>query len=350
MSGSRLNPVDGLPQPKLIGSAAKQGGAYVFLLPFDIYVASGISSSQIVMGETKVRLYPPYRNSESSDITLEQADLGALPYPPGTARPNYDKVRTKELRLGRKLGDQTNRADAIRLDITPNREADFVVPLFDRLVGLIRWWTSQWWIKRDRRYDETALRNWYPINELGERTGGVHSFLSSAGFIGIERPLDADMWPSIRSQLLRGRTIPLSRDLLFDGIYFNAVGDLRRAVLETAIGCEIALDETLNEMVQQGMEAGVASRILGGNDFLKHLRRTGDVRGRSFENEHKVAYEAIRVMWIARGHVAHGEPPRVPSGSTSRELNSKDMAAIFRGVVEFYQWLAAIIGSRADES
>jgi hypothetical protein len=342
-------PREGLPTPDFIGSTRATGASYLFLFPFDIYVASDLTEvqssfvDQLTPNRTEIRLYPPFLNTGTGEHFIEQIELSAVPSPPGVVAPDHNKVRMKSWGLSREFGRPAN---AMRIDLFPDREATFANIIMNQFLGLARWWTLQWWIKRDRRHSEAYLRNWFAINEASERLSGVHAYSSLYGFLGFERPLSLDMFRSIRGNITNGRESPLSRELFLDAVYFHSLGEVRRALLELAISAESAVAEMFTEMALKREVSGSALKKVLRLDFGDRLARGAkQLFGRSFADERPDEHEWVLRAWFSRGNVAHALEPKVKMPDGVRLVNHADVVRMIGAILELFKWLE---GLRAD--
>lgn len=339
-------PRDGLQPPLLVGPPHVAGTSYLFLFPFDIVVESSLAETQssyvyqLTPDSTHVRLYPPFSNADSPDHRVEQIKLSAVPSPMGVLRPDHNKVRVKDIAISRQFERVAN---AMRIDLFPPRDTDFAQRIVDQFLGLVREWTLQWWIKRDRRHSESYLRSGFAINEASERLSGVNAFGSLYGFLGLERPLDLQIFRSIRGNLTNGRESRLSRELFLDGIYFHSIGDVRRALLDLAIGAESAVGEQYSKLVAPGgVTKSAVDKVLG-DKFERRISLGAEkLFGRSFAVEQPEEYTWVRRLWFARGNIAHGAEPNVRMPEGLRVVTHADVLPIIKAVLELLKWLETL--------
>lgn len=329
---------DDLIPPTYSGGVEAVGGSYLFHFPFDILVADGLSELQTSMVDnTWIDIYPPFFNG-SELVSPAQIELEVIPWKPGTLRPDFDRVRVKELVVDRHLG---KRANALRIDFRPDRGSDFASRIVEQFVGLTRWWTGQWWIGRDRRAEFLYLRNWFPINERGERLSGIDGFASIYGNFGIERAFNSQHFRNIRGNITNGRLIPLSIDTFFDAIHFHATGQLRRAVLEAAIACEARIGEEATRIcARAGLPKSRLKKALSSDDFtVKLIKGMGQLTQRSFARDHPESYKWLQLIRTARGQIAHGGSPLIPAANGSRAPTSDEVFQMLRSAHAMFQWL-----------
>lgn len=330
---------EGLVPPEYSGSVINAGGAYLFQFPFDIYIADEPFEIQTsYVDGTQVTIYPIFRNAAPEISRVEPENM---PFRPGTVPPTFNKVGVKSITMNYDWGW---RADALRLDFQPDRGPEFATQIAEQLIGLVRWWTAQWWIGRDRRHTEDYLRNWFSINEVGERLSGINGFASTYGRFGNEQLLDLQKFRNIRGNITHGRHIPLSWDTFFDGIYFRATLQLRRSVLETAIACEAKIVEEAQRIsARDGISNSRRSKALSSDDFSVKLDKGIQMLvGRRFRDEAPEEFDKLKLLRTARGNVAHGGIALIPEGGGSRVITADDMLAMLHATLKMFKWLEAV--------
>jgi hypothetical protein len=225
-------------------------------------------------------------------------------------------------------------ADCIRLDVedlsptdlqSVGSEKDINDVLFN-FSRLVRWVTGQWWVGMDRLFENNLVRNAFVINEKGERIGPITGFRSVFQHFGFERPLDAPTFQWVCDAVTDGQHPPLHRDTFYDAIYWYARRDYRRSILDAAVACEQIRDGLVEGVAHaMGISPRQARKSLVSDDLRENLDN-GFREGYqlSFRAADAEAYEAVCQLWIARGNIAHGRPPVVPTGSTPRTPTEDD--------------------------
>lgn len=225
-------------------------------------------------------------------------------------------------------------ADALRLDISPDPQPDAARELIERLLGLLRWHTKQWWIGHDRRHTVSFLRNWFPINERGERLAGLQSFGTLFGNFGFEALLTHDLFEKACRDFEAGRSSPLSWAVLLDGCFHAALHDHERALLDLAIAAEVAMASAVMRRAGE-RRAKQFDRL----SFEERLDRGSETYlGRSLQTDEPVAVKTLLQLWIARGHVAHGKPAVVVEDGRTRPVSGEDVVAMVEATSALVAW------------
>jgi hypothetical protein len=323
----------------LRGGTEARTTAYVFWYPFDIVVQSPlVDIYDLDIDRRKVTIYPPFRSRSDSEPAIENVPLAKVPYRPNAAPPAYPWLVAPEITLGRDHNLQ--RTDSLRIDVPKDEPYEFAARLAESLIGLIRGFTKQWWVKRGSEHPRTHIRHWFDANELGERLAGVGTFRFFYGGMGFERLLDSRSWRAVAEALRRQETIPLSWDIFLDAIYFHSTDDLRRSILEVAISNEILLAEALNIWCFKGRLAKrQVKRVLHGSDYINHLRRVGALWNRPLEKEHPDEFSWITAAWVARGNVAHGKLPIAPRPEGVGPMTLDYVLSVSASVIVLKKWL-----------
>ena len=327
--------------PRTTGSARCTGGCYIFLFPFDLWIRDdldGVATTQI--GSTLVTCHVPHSNESAGGYLVRQAAMDRVPFRSGTIPPSENAPVLESLEFNRK---GYRHADALRMDFEPDQEAAFAKEVADNFLVLARWATRQWWITRDRRHTEDNLRNWFPINEHGERLEGVHSFGKQFANFGFEHPLTEEMFQQIVADLGKNHGPPIYAELMLDGSFHLAAGDHVRALLDLATAAETAVATFYRKAAPRyGKTASQVKRILAQSfpyaigPGASRLFRT------SFARSHSDAYSWIRQLRVARGQVAHGQSATVREKGGVRAVIHSDVHQMLLATVDLTNWLVTL--------
>lgn len=317
------------------------GSAYIFTFPFDIHMSELVNEHRFAVFEnTQVTIYPPFRSDDLTGLEVEQIHPGRIPFRKGTNPPDSDRKFQDRLTLNHTWEEEVLIADSMRLDITPQRDAAFASKVINKLVTLIRWWTQQWWITLDRRYIKDILHNAFEINEKGERISSIYSYGSIYGRLGVERILNQGIFGQVCDALSADMSSPLYVETLFDSIYFQSIGDLRRSIIEASITCESVRDHLLSNLLEKKrISNSVYRKMTKDTDILKHFD-TGfkELMGQSFKSIRPEEFDKIKKLSIARNHVAHGKKPIKLIDDKIAEFTIDDQFMCILGVFSLVEW------------
>jgi hypothetical protein len=324
------------------------GHAYLLAFPFEMLVADGPGPiCPIEVDGKSMTVYWPFRNREEPTTAPRWIDLSRVPRRPHTEPPH---IRAPIPRVTPQPRTGEIAADSLRIDLfgaNAESEGDFVSDLAVRLFGLIRHRTGQWWLKRPNNEGEQLIRNGFAINHRGELADGVVAAIGVEPRRGSERTLAHSDYLSLCEELAKGLDIPLSWDLFYDALYFVMASqggkDVRRAVLDAANACEVAVLTTASRVGEKRkLSARQVLRALDQSDLLYNLSRgLRTLTGRDFSAESPENYRLVHQLWRARGSVAHGRLPGVRLAA--RPLPSLDQFHDMLGGVEItLKWLDAL--------
>jgi hypothetical protein len=328
-----------LGQPR--ATRAHAGTACLFLFPFDVFHhAEGPAIETVYQGH-RIRVYPPFSNEPDGQLPHVQVRLECVPRLPNTAPPHVQAPPLHGMRVRANFGNNAVRADALRVDLLGTVGPGTAVSYVDGLLELVRMLTLQWWITRDRRFDETYLRNSFSINELGERLDGVAVQAVTAGQIGVERPLSRAVFEGVVEAAAGGKRSPMSLSMVCDCFYFFVGRDLRRFVVEAAIACETVLTEHARQHAASlGVTRGLIKRELEKAHFQDRLDRgCKRVFGRSFSEDQPDAAGWLQALWIGRNHVAHGKALVIRHSGRSLTPGHTEYVAMVQAVVSLFEWI-----------
>ena len=145
----------------------------------------------------------------------------------------------------------------------------------------------------------------------------------------------ASTWPDLRwsSTVPANGQIGAPSDLAmhpFGGIYFDSLRITVWAPKEASSPEVDALGEVLKARFDD-------------TDLLAHLApRLEPLIGRSLSREEPNTYRAIRDLYVARYHVAHGRPAIVRDSGTVRRATDKDVKGWHRSSLGALKWIESL--------
>jgi hypothetical protein len=319
--------------------------AYLFQFPFDILTVpeASVTSWTVPVKDREVRVYWPFRGDVSAQPAAKLMHLQNVPNLSQSILEDRKIARLEQMAIS-PWSQPVAYSDALRIDFRPEANPGLATEVAHHFLDLTRWWTRQWWIGRGRQHMEWDLRHGFDLDEQGQPVSGISTYSKAYGGFGIERYLDAEQFGSVCVALSKGTTIPLSWSSFLDAIYFHAIQDLRRSVLEAAIACELMIEERPTIIADaHGLSKASFVKAFAGTDLLKKLDRgLEQTIGRSFAKEQPQAFSWVKALWIARGHVAHGKAAVSAGGGKVRELTSDDQVKILDGVLHLIYWFEQI--------
>jgi hypothetical protein len=325
------------PAPQFAGPKEKSGATYLFLFPFDLYVADDLATQTSFVDHTEVRIHPPFLNDPDGDLPIPQIEVDAIPNDPPAIAPDYNRVRLKNFARSAWFAERRN---ALRVDLLPDQGASFAATVVEDWLGLVRWWTRQWWVGRDRRHQEDYLRNGFDINGLGERLGGVVTYYGEYGGFAIEEPLTLEHTRNIRGNLTNGRKIPLSWDVFLDAIYFHASRHVPRAVLNAAIACEARIGEDVARIgARETWSKSKIKMITGPNDFVGQLHNLEQELAVTFQGTEADQRDWLEALRTCRGNVAHGSRALYAKAGATIEASNEDVFMMLDATLALSNWL-----------
>ena len=320
---------------------SREGVAALFLPPFTLHSdAVGAAPVKVQRGRRLFRVYWPHVDSGRAGPLLRQVQLENIPFMDGVP-PFSGTLPTMETQgIDRDWGCPAIFADALRIDCYPASAFDSADELGRQFYSLVRFHTRQWWVGRDRRFEEPLCRNALSIDSRGglPTSGYIEGVAKSIGLIGYERLLTPDLFKCACVDLSEHREVPFFWDLLLDAHYFHALGDTRMTVLHLAMACENAIRALVGLGENSGLPVHVEHRH--SSSLEKNLRNLRGSEGTSFETERPGSFGTLVQTWRARHGPAHGsgvqvrlpEDPGDPTPGASRAL-------MIRAALSLFAWL-----------
>ncbi len=341
------------------------GESYLFTYPYWILVdtrdapvpAEGFHTEDLL-----VRVYPPFRSGAANFIPMPPVDVQAMPFLPGVNRPNFPAgfqiptlvalphpgltdrlilVRTPNWPERPRLFPM----DSVRMDLVGREDSNLARILSSRLMEYLRWRSRQWWITRSVDGLAGYIRASFSIEEHGAVLDLPAEYTQGRTPRGTEVPINSGIWKTAINDLRAQTVIPLHETLALDAIYFEAVGDLRRSVLDCAAACEHAKDMAFERLWPVYGDRGPYKRgkVIKKYDVDKHISRDlNQFAQRSYEREHPVHFSVIEDLWDARGNITHsGQVAYRRNGNVVR-VDSAKAQEFIRSAEHCIAWLEAL--------
>lgn len=322
--------------------------AFVALLPFDIEVVAGssIDPRQYAVDGRQVTFYWPFWHEKSIGRRLQPVRAEAIP-----SRPGFPLFPVAPLALGIEVMPNAGLAfvNALRFDVEGiNFGTAFANDLANNLIRILRASTGQWWMGHPHREGEGIIRAEYEIDANGVATDqSAESGIDVKSRFGIESPLTAEGFAAACSGLASGQELPVYAEVLYDAVFFAIErNDIRRALLEACIACDMAI---IHEAIRAGTLLSkpeqFVRRNLSESDMLHNLRKALPTifgEGADFPKLQPETFEGIRLLWAARGSIAHGLAPTTGAhGRASLPVREKafEMLNAAFGLVAWLQQL-----------
>lgn len=330
--------VSGSPPPAADATVA--GFVYVLALPFDIDVSPDLQTAiDATIDGGRVRVHPPFRSDDRTGHDVEQIPMQRIPFASHERRSTAGFRQFSTMRAARGIEASSVLANALGISCFQPMTPGDVTAIAIRIINLMRWYTWQWWIGRDRRHTHAMLRHALPINADGQCVGGVSSYTRLYGRAVISKSLDARLFAQIGEALQADHHIPESVELMLDAMYHHAVGDLRRSVIDAAAAGDAMLTEAVARLVASGrltrQEATPIRNPTGsGRDFLGRLGELENLVQSPSSRELRPG-SVLNRLRIARGNVAHAA--RVDGGLGTYTL--ADQFAALQATFSLSGWL-----------
>jgi hypothetical protein len=314
------------------------GAAYLFEFPFPVFVndfyRSGITFQR---SGSEVRIVAPFAREKSEWLESKSLSPGSVPL-------EHDPTSGWVLRgLKTAVENLGIAAHCLRVEVMPDLKDDQIEDLTFEFLRQVRTLTGQWWIGHDATPFGSYLKNRFLLSQEWRRISGVQIYSGAYGLWGFERTLKEDDLDVLVRRMNRRQEIPVSRELLFDGIFAHSSEDRRQAIIELSTACEAKIAEEFSRFGREnGLEHSARKAIDG--KFMHRLDHAAfDLTGHSFKSNSPSEFEWLRCLWSARGNMAHGRdtPIRLPDGSL-RTLDYPDLKEVIKAVIRLFEWAKSL--------
>lgn len=345
------------------------GKAYLFRYPFWMYVSPDFPQDKTIefrMGDIFIRIYPPFRTGEANSLPIPSIKIRNIPYakwfqPDGKPFERESVVLVPAMQASKADGSHdlhlidkpdaydllppVKPMDSLRFDICGNIENGKDHEINNRLIGLIRYRSKQWWIGQTLKGIvgfNTGIG--FNIDKEGKPVGPpVHRLDVSGEFVGDEKPIDFNIWSEVVDDLISDNLPPIAEILMLDAKHHFSSRDFHRFVIDAATACEYVKDDAFRKLwsVRHSIEFD-RDKVLGKWNLANHL----DVKlknnfGISYKEEHPLHWEKINNLWDARGNVSHGGlcayglPPVMVDRDKAKDILSSALHCI--------EWLKSLV-------
>jgi hypothetical protein len=237
--------------------------------------------------------------------------------------------------------------DSLRVDVDGNSDdQNLVASVATRLFRLIRSLTNQWWITRsaDAMLGNGLIRHSLAVDSLGLVIELPVSEASRAALSGDERPLDLATWNNALDALAAGLDADEPLALLHDARYFAHLEDVKPALFNCALACEISKNRAAEGIWKRSKEGRFRiGKVFSGYDLPQHLSAQLDAfAARSLEREHLATFQEIERLWDARGRIAHGGPAAFLHEGQLISVNGARVLQFERAAFHCIAWIQSL--------
>jgi hypothetical protein len=339
--------------------------SYLFTYPYWIFIDTQdapVDAEEIRIEEILVRIYPPFRSGAANFIPMPAVDAQAIPFPPGVNQPHIAPGFLIPTMVALPQPGLTDRLmtvwglnwteqprlyprDSVRIDVVGREDSNLARALSLSLMEYLRWRSGQWWITRSVDGLVGYIRASFPISDNGAALELPAKYTSGRTPRGTEAPITSGMWATAINNLRAQTVIPLHETLTLDAIYFEAVGDLRRSVLDGAAACEHAKDRAFERLWPGYGDGGTYKRgkVMKKYDVGKHISRDLDqFIHRSYAREHPDHFAVIENLWDARGNITHSGQVIYRRNGDVIQVDSEKVKEFILSAEHCISWLEAL--------
>jgi hypothetical protein len=323
-----------------VATAAGHSGLFHF--PFRIHAEESLREHEGEGRDFRYRVYPPFLVRSSGSPLTDDVPKELWPsfrwhdaVPPSMR----EISAAPDLRYS-KRGQDAILYDGLRVDIwsrdAANRLRNFVL-------SALRWvrnLSGQPWISDvDRHYASTMKRS-FPIDASG---AAVHEAIGVTRVkLTIFEFVTNVMWKS-SFRYASQTDVPVSSNLYFDAINAAAIDDYPRAVMNLSMALEASRDDCFSRVYPCDSVEGRGPRLkppFDSTDLLKHLSvHAESVFGCNLRKDHPEFWTALRNLYIARHHVAHGKGAVFPIAGRLTVVNKDSFLEMQASAVVALKWM-----------
>lgn len=142
------------------------------------------------------------------------------------------------------------------------RAAHLADRAFERFGGVLRWKTRMFWAARPAMGLPTEWKGALFDRETRDRIIGMGNFEDKAF---VAPPISQEQWLEIGKALQEGLSCPVHFELLYSGQWLLSHHEVRRAVIDLAVACEVYMKNTVLEALPSGTSEAVREYLARAN-------------------------------------------------------------------------------------
>lgn len=330
---------------------AMSGHASIYSFPFRLYSSEELDPIEVshADGRHRVRVYSP--------LTVRESGMPLSPDVPFPRWPRFswNPGIDSEDRVPPPRGASAKPAsemfyDALRVDVR-GPESDSVQNAYIRdLLGWLRELTLQPWIGEYEPHTDTILKYGFRCDSDGRAIDAPWAHMKATTMSPWMTLLDDDSWREAVEQAA-GPENPMPYWALFlDAQLQRAVNDVSQALLLMALALEVARDTHFPRFSPTTTKPGVGEVLeepFGDTNLLSHL--SSDLEevhqdGRNLQRERPDEWQAVRKVYVARHHIAHGGPAVIleDEGDGVRPAEDDDVRTLSNLTHNSLRWIEAL--------
>jgi hypothetical protein len=296
------------------GNPASTGWSGIFHFPYRVNAQEPLREHEAAGGGFRYRVYAPFLLRQEASPVTDDVPPNLWPsfkwHDSVSQRLRGEPTAPVEMRYNNEVGPAIW-YDGLRVDIWGSDAQERISPFALSFMRWLRHLSGQPWISAVDRHSESILKRCFEVDASGAATSEVYPY---GQMIGAQFVFVTDvMWQQAFELAASGQEVAIYSDLFFDAANAGATRDYSRAVMNLAMALESCRDQNFSRLHRAKDVEGRGPQLeapFDHTDLLKHLSK--DARfafDRDFSSEHPEHWPALRNLYVARHHVAHGKGP-----------------------------------------
>lgn len=234
--------------------------------------------------------------------------------------------------------------DGVRLDVWGPLARDRLLPFAASFMRWLRLLSRQPWISDADHHSQSVLKRFFAIDVNGAAVSEVAPFASMVG-AEFEFVTDA-MWQQAFVAATSGQEVPVYGELFYDAVNASAIGNYTRGVMNLVMALETCRDQNFSKIHRSTHVEDRGPQLEAPFDhtnLLKHLSTDATKAfNRDFSAEHKDHWPALRNLYKARHHVAHGKGPVFPTAIGLKRVDRESFVEMIRATSAALDWIQEV--------
>jgi hypothetical protein len=338
-------------EPVLNGNPSSAGWSGIFHFPYRINAQEELRAHEATGRGGRYRVHAPFLlRTQGSPVT---DDVPPSLWPDFSWHASVsERLREPTAPLECRYNTPVGLAiwyDGVRVDIWGSNCQEQLIPFVFSFMRWLRFLSHQPWISDVDRHSPSILKRYFEIDQTGAATSEAYPFIEMviAEFCFVTDT----MWKKAFELAVSGQEVQVYVNFFFEAVNAAATCDYSSAVMDLAMALESCRDYNFSKIHRATDLEGRGPQLdapFDHTDLLKHLSRDAHaVFSRDFSSEYPAHWPALKNLYVARHHVAHGKGAVFREGREIKRVDRESFGQMLLAAGEALQWMETLRDRRA---
>jgi hypothetical protein len=241
--------------------------------------------------------------------------------------------------------------DGLRLDVWGPNSQEQLSPFVFSFMRWLRSLSRQPWISDVDRHSGSILKRIFEIDQNGAAMSEAFPLTEMTAADQFHFVTDA-MWRQAFELAASGHEVSVYVNFYFEAVNAAATSDYSRGVMDLAMALESCRDYNFSRIHPARDLEGRGPQLetpFDHTDLLRHLSRDAQgAFGHDFSSEVPKHWPALKNLYVARHHVAHGKGPVFPEGQKIKHVDKDSFRQMLLAADAALEWMEKVVGSHSS--